>query len=299
MQHFESETGSTSGKSIAQLELDAYQWMTRMSPLVLDTLPSTKSAAQRHLSDLIQQLQTGLALQQSIQNADLNPSIVTSIGEALRHLPDMITDAEVHLRFLETGAANAEDAAEQLREKLARRAAQSEVNDIIGTDLNQPFRAITRQRNIPAALGTGIFGVAWTSFTTVHAYFMIGGMMQAFGWAALFLLLFYSLFWAVGFGMLATAINNLSTETVDFFDGQLTATSHFFGITKSRVISLDKSYRPKVVRSTSLLEVKQGTRKAAPQWCIEVRDTQGVNHQISKGGDRDVLEEVARNLTIN
>jgi len=79
MQPFDSETSSPSGKSVALLELDAYQWMTRMSPLVLDTLPGTKSAAQRHLSDLIQQLQTGLALQQSIQNADLNPSIVTSI----------------------------------------------------------------------------------------------------------------------------------------------------------------------------------------------------------------------------
>jgi len=299
MQHFESETSSPSGKSTALLELDAYQWMTRMSPLVLDTLPSTKSAAQRHLNDLKLQLQTGLALQQSILNADLNPSIKTSIGEALRHLPDMITDAEAQLRFLETGAANAEDAAEQLREKLARRAAQSEVNDIIGKNLDQPFQAITRQRNIPAALGTGIFGIAWTSFTTVHAFFMIGGMMQAFGWAALFLLLFYSLFWAVGFGMLATSVASLGTETIDYYDGTLTTTFSVFGYKKRRIIHLDTSFQPRVVKATWGPMVQQSNRRAAPQWCIEVRDTNGTKHQISKGGDRDVLEEVARNLTIN
>jgi hypothetical protein len=50
MQHFEPENQSSSGKSVATLELDAYQWMTRMSPLVLDTPPSTKSAAKRHHS---------------------------------------------------------------------------------------------------------------------------------------------------------------------------------------------------------------------------------------------------------
>jgi hypothetical protein len=299
MQPFESETSPASDKSTALLELDAYQWMTRMSPLVLDTLPSTKSAAQRHLNDLKQQLQTGLALLHSIQNADLNPSIVTSIGEALRHLPDMIADVEAHLRFLETGAANAEDAAEQLREKLARRAAQSEVNDIIGKNLDQPFQAITRQRSIPAALGAGIFGIAWTSFTTVHAFFMIGGMMQAFGWGALFLLLFYSLFWAVGLGMLATSVVSLGTENIDYYDGSLTTTFSVFGYQKRRTINIDRTFRPRVAKATWGPMVQQSNRRAAPQWCIEVRDTNGTKHQIAKGGDRDVLEEVARNLTIN
>jgi hypothetical protein len=299
MQPFESETSPASDKSTAQLELDAYQWMTRMSPLVLDTLPSTKSAAQRHLNDLKQQLQTGLVLQQSIQNIDLNPSIVTSIGEALRHLPGMIADAEAQLRFLETGAANAEDAAEQLREKLARRAAQSEVNDIIGKYIDQPFQAITRQRNIPAAIGAGIFGIAWTSFTTVHAFFMISGMMQAVGGAALFLLLFYSLFWAVGIGMLVTSVASLGTEKIEYYDGTLTTTFSVFGYQKRRIIHLDTSFRPRVVKATWGPMVQQSNRRATPQWCIEVRDTQRVKHQISKGGDRYVLEKVARNLTIN
>jgi len=298
MQHLEPDsTSSTSETSIATLERNAYQWMTRMSPLVLDTLPSTKTAAKRHLADLQQQLQTGRTLQQAIAGMGLNPSITTSIDEAIRHLPDMIQDAEAHITYLETGAANAEDAAEQLREKLARRAAQSEVNDIIGKGFEQSLQATTRQRNIPAAIGTGLFGLAWTSFTTVHAFFMISGMMQAFGWAAMFLLLFYSLFWAVGLGMLATSAASLGTETIDVYDGTLTSTFNLFGFKRVKKIAIDTSYRAKVVKSTWGPMVQQSNRRAAPQWCIEVRDTAGTKHQISKGGDKDILEEVARQLS--
>ena len=280
------------------LELDAYQWMTRMSPLVLDTLPSTKTAAKRHLADLQQQLQTGRTLQQAIAGMGLNPSITTSIDEAIRHLPDMILDAEAHITYLETGAANAEDAAEQLREKLARRAAQTEVNDIIGKEIEQPLEATTRHRNIPAAIAMGIFGIAWTSFTTVHAFFMIGGMMQAFGWAALFLLLFYSMFWAVGFGMLATSAASLGTETIDLYDGTLTSTFNLFGYKRVKKIAIDTSYRAKVVKVTwGGIQMQNSNRRSAPQWCIEVRDTAGAKHQVSKGGDKDILEEVARQLS--
>lgn len=297
MQHLEPENHSSTGKSVAMLELDAYQWMTRMSPLVLDTLPSTKTAAKRHLADLQQQLQTGQQLQRDIATAGLNPTIVTSIDEAIRHLPDMIRDAEAHITYLETGAANAEDAAEQLREKLARRAAQTEVDDIIGKGFEQPLEATTRHRNIPAAIGAGIFGIAWTSFTTVHAFFMIGGMMQAFGWAALFLLLFYSLFWAVGLGMLATAAASLGTEKIDLFDGTLTSTFNLFGYKRVKKIAIDASYRARVVKVTwNGVQMQSNNRRGAPQWCIEVRDTAGVKHQISKGGDKDILEEVARQL---
>lgn len=297
MQHLEPENQSSTGKSVAMLELDAYQWMTRMSPLVLDTLPSTKTAAKRHLADLQQQLQTGRTLQQAIAGMGLNPSITTSIDEAIRHLPDMILDAEAHITYLETGAANAEDAAEQLREKLARRAAQTEVNDIIGKEIEQPLEATTRHRNIPAAIAMGIFGIAWTSFTTVHAFFMIGGMMQAFGWAALFLLLFYSMFWAVGFGMLATSAASLGTETIDLYDGTLTSTFNLFGYKRVKKIAIDTSYRAKVVKVTwGGIQIQNSNRRSAPQWCIEVRDTAGAKHQVSKGGDKDILEEVARQL---
>ena len=298
MQHLEPENQSSTGKSVAMLELDAYQWMTRMSPLVLDTLPSTKTAAKRHLADLQQQLQTGRTLQQAIAGMGLNPSITTSIDEAIRHLPDMILDAEAHITYLETGAANAEDAAEQLREKLARRAAQTEVNDIIGKEIEQPLEATTRHRNIPAAIAMGIFGIAWTSFTTVHAFFMIGGMMQAFGWAALFLLLFYSMFWAVGFGMLATSAASLGTETIDLYDGTLTSTFNLFGYKRVKKIAIDTSYRAKVVKVTwGGIQIQNSNRRSAPQWCIEVRDTAGAKHQVSKGGDKDILEEVARQLS--
>ena len=297
MQHLETENQSSTGKSVAMLELDAYQWMTRMSPLVIDTLPSTKTAAKRHLTDLQQQLQTGRTLQQAIAGMGLNPSVTTSIDEAIRHLPDMILDAEAHITYLETGAANAEDAAEQLREKLARRAAQTEVNDIIGKEIEQPLEATTRHRNIPAAIGTGLFGIAWTSFTTVHAFFMIGGMMQAFGWAALFLLLFYSMFWAAGFGMLATAAVSLGTENIDLYDGTLTSTFNLFGYKRVKKIAIDTSYRARVVKVTwGGIQLQNSNRRAAPQWCIEVRDTAGAKHQVSKGGDKDILEEVARQL---
>ena len=297
MQHLEPENHSSTRKSVAMLELEAYQWMTRMSPLVLDTPPSTKTAAKRHHADLQQQLQTGRQLQSEIATAGLNPSIVTSIDEAIRHLPDMIRDAEAHITFLETGAANAEDAAEQLREKLARRAAQSEVDDIIGRGFEQPIAARTRHRNIPAAIGTGIFGVAWTSFTTVHAFFMIGGMMQAFGWPALFLLLFYSMFWAVGLGMLATSAASLGTEDIDFYDGTLTSTFNLLGYKRIRKIAIDPTYRARVTKVTwGGFQMQNSNRRSTPQWCIEVRDTAGIKHQISKGGDKDILEEVARQL---
>ena len=68
----------------------------------------------------------------------------------------------------------------------------------------------------------GLFGFGWTSFTAFHAYFMIGGMMKAFGLAALALLGFYAIFFVVGFGMLAAAFLSASTETIELDGHALT-----------------------------------------------------------------------------
>lgn len=57
------------------------------------------------------------------------------------------------------------------------------------------------------------FAVVWLAFTSVHAFFMIGGVVKSTGWGALvFLGPFYAIFFGVGFWMLAQGLRALSLQ---------------------------------------------------------------------------------------
>ncbi len=111
-----------------------------------------------------------------------------------------------------------------LRETLAEVAAKKELAEATGTNFAEEDKLEFNlsHPNWGAAAGMGIFGLGWTAFTLFHATVMIGGMMRAIGPGALFLLLFYGIFFTVGFGMLAGAVQALSEESIEAEGNTLT-----------------------------------------------------------------------------
>jgi len=103
---------------------------------------------------------------------------------------------------------------EQINDRLAERLARQEVGLETEAAVPEVLEMKVGAPNRAGAVGIGVFGVGWTSFTTVHAVFMIGGMYQAFGWGALGLLAFYAIFFLAGFAMLAAAADAASTEHI-------------------------------------------------------------------------------------
>lgn len=106
--------------------------------------------------------------------------------------------------------------------------------------------------NLAGAAFIGLFGLGWTGFTAFHATLMIGGMFSAFGWPALLLLLFYAIFFAVGFGMFAAAYHAAASEEIELDGRELTVRKTLFGIQR------EKRYRlPKDAKAEAMAKVME------------------------------------------
>ncbi len=200
----------------------ANRWLARFAPLVrgMDTL-SAKYCRSR--LEALELLRPGVAL----GLASLRASHETEDGELLTTLEsaevqlDMIeTSLKRRLASLSPGDPEGMVDLASLRKDLAEVAARHEVEEAVGVE-PRPQRLELRisNGNLAAAGFMGLFSVGWLSFTTVHAIFMIGGMMRAFGPLALLLLGFYALFFAVGIGMGAAAVASACREEIEL-DGR-------------------------------------------------------------------------------
>lgn len=94
-----------------------------------------------------------------------------------------------------------------------------------------------------------LFGLVWNGFTTVHAVLMIGGLWQTAGPLALFLLLFYVLFWAVGLAMWSGAYLAGSEESFSLAGSRLTVLRRFAGWESRREYKVDVREKARFVRN--------------------------------------------------
>lgn len=220
----EFDQGSTGGVAAER----AHRWIARFAPFVYD-VPATTAAECRDLIARVQKLRdegTPLLLALSAQESDdpEHGALVATLRDAIPQLDGIEEDLRRRLARLAPGDPEGVVDLDALRERMAERAAREELGEAVGVEFPRRLAGRLSPGNWAGAGGALLFGMGWTAFTLFHATLMIGGMWQAFGPLALLLLLFYSIFFAVGFGTLYTAVETASRQEFSLEGRTLTVT---------------------------------------------------------------------------
>ena len=106
---------------------------------------------------------------------------------------------------------------------------------------------------------------------------MIGGMWKAFGPVALALLLFYAIFFAAGFAMIAATVAALSDEEIDLEGRQLTVTTTTLGRKKVKTYPLASDAQAEVTMPMigNFRTNSSGSSRSASSMAVVVRTADG------------------------
>lgn len=269
----------------------ANAWVARFAPLVMDEKLLGVRAIKERLK-VVEELEgSGPAIKQRLQSFahDDDWNLLQTVEKAIEQLPSI----EASLRR-QLGASAPGDPAgianlDKLNEKLAERSAREELGIAHEPNVPEILELRTSPRNIGAAAAVGLFGFGWTSFTAVHAVFMIGGMMQAFGWAALFLLGFYAIFFGVGFAMFAAAFQAASEESIELSGRDLVIRRRFGSYVREKRFQIAADARAKIGKvSTWTAQNKQSSAKTQ---AILLTDVDGKPISFGSGQPNEHLRE--------
>lgn len=189
----------------------AESWLAQFAPLLLENPARNQSDLEANLR-LIEDLRGSVP---TLRSRLLNTSaadLLPTIDRAASQLESLEDDLRLRLGKVSPGHPESRPDLEKLNERLAERMAKQELG--LPTVQEDRLELTLSKGSVAAAGFTGLFGLGWTAFTTVHCIIMIGGMWKAFGPIALAMLLLYSIFFAVGFAMLAAAFQALWTESL-------------------------------------------------------------------------------------
>lgn len=206
-----------------RLRDEANAWIARFAPLVMSDSIHTEAEVRARIQSCLELQRHGEALQSRLSAISASDTdLVQTFDQAKGQLESIETDFRRQLARLSPGDPEGIADLEELKDRLAERKARQEIG--LQTESSMPgvLEMKVGTGNKPAAMGLGVFGLGWTAFTTFHAVMMIGGMYQAFGLAAFALLAFYSIFFLVGFGMLAAAADAASNEHISLDGRKLT-----------------------------------------------------------------------------
>lgn len=224
-------SSSTLGREVVR---DANQWLVRFTPL-LDESDSLHADECRERLRAIPSLRDSgdrvrLRLQEHGDATDA-PLLATLEG-AVRELDALEDDLRRRLARLAPNDPQASADLDSIQDRLAAAAAKREVEAVAGP-ISQNAGGLevrTSNANWGAALFMALFSFGWLSFTTVHAFMMLGEMRQSLGWAALGLLGFYAIFFAVGIGMAWGAVLSASDEHLTVEGDELVLTRKLLGL---------------------------------------------------------------------
>jgi uncharacterized membrane protein len=214
----------------------ARRWLARFAPLLEGVEALTADECRRRLAQIetLRAEGQGTLATLELQAAQADVPLLTTLRDALRELDALESDHRRQLGLLAPGDPAAHVNLERLRARLAETAAKREVTSWSGGGLGADaarLELVTAPANWTQAVSMGVFSLGWLAFTTVHALFMIGGMFAAFGFPALALLLFYSMFWGAGLAMGWGALKAASPEEVELRERELTVRRRFpFGV---------------------------------------------------------------------
>lgn len=272
-------------------EEQARQWLAEFAS-VLDVDDGASEAALQKSLDVAQRLAaTGPDLRQSMPYLTVDPALVDTLDRAVKQIPSVADDLKKRLARA-TGAPLASDLnLDELRERLAEREARTELG--VPTEEEMPARLElpATDPNYAAGAFTLIFGLGWTSFTTFHAVMMIGGLFHVIGFGALALLLFYAIFFAVGFGMLYAAYTSFGREQVTFEGLELKVTRTTFGRTSTKAFMLEPGSKAVIGSPSNPVMSNNSNQNNNGVVCISIRDASGKRRTFMSTQDRESLVE--------
>lgn len=274
-----------------QTSVEANAWVAEFAPLVMDDAALDAAQLKERIQRVDKLKSEATSLQERLNSltSRVDPELAGTFRKASSQLDSLESDFRKRLAKLAPGDPMGTPDLEVVQEKLAEREARQE----LGVATDQEVPAVLEMKTSPgnwAAAGfIGVFGLGWTSFTTLHAVFMIGGMMKAFGPIALALLLFYAIFFMVGFGMLAAAFAAASTESISLEGRSLTITRKLGAIVRSKTRALLPGSK-----ATVGVPSVQGVRQSgsSPTQAVLLTDEQGSEIAIgsqSTSSQRELL----------
>lgn len=217
----QSETAVTQAVEAAAAREAANSWLSQFAPLLQTSERATATECRQAIARLEALRPQGLVAAERLRphaegEGSADRLLLDTLHSALEELDGLESTLRRRLAVLSPGDPDGEVDLETVRAQLARAAARREVERLTSPvrEEGPSFEAVTSYADWKAAFFPFIFSLGWNAFTTFHAFFMIWGMSRAFGLGALALLLFYSIFWAVGFGMLALAARQASAQRI-------------------------------------------------------------------------------------
>lgn len=292
------EAFNTDLQTVAREE--ANRFLAEVSPLLQGETPTENAQGLRNWIQTVERLQGKSARLRMDLELLMDPSdqiLKATAVQVLNQLPTLEEDLRKRLARLAPGDPEGRVDLDRLRDRLAEREARQEMG--VSTDLEIP--AVLEQKvsdpNWMGGLFMGVFGFGWTAFTTVHAIFMIGGMATAFGWAALGLLAFYSIFFLVGFAMLAGAAASCSTESIRLEGRELTITYQFFGITYRRKATLDPAAKITIGKAMTKFKNSTDSDGGGGQRSILLTTAEGKEVSLGANASEVQKEALVKKLT--
>lgn len=272
---------------------DAQQWLAQFAPLVMEEEALTLDAVRRRLATIDTLRETTPAASQSFSEVD------ATVQRAVSQLDSIESDLRKQLAKLAPGDPRGLTDIDSLNEKLAERAARTELN-ASPLELDATLRLKTGSGSWATAVFPFLFGLGWTSFTMFHSVLMIGGMWKAFGPIALFMLLFYSIFYAVGFSMLWAAFRKLASESIELAGDRLTIRRQVGPVRIERQFTI-KMDVPAVISSTvaAFMPQKEGIKTPLIQLTDVNGKTIAFGENLSEGERTTTLDKLNGYLTQN
>lgn len=215
---------------------------------------------------------------------------------AANQLPSVEQDLRRHLARLSPGDPDGIVDLDSLAERLDEREAKQEIGVATYEATPARLQLQTSPGNLGAAAFTGLFGLGWNAFTLFHATLMISAMYRAFGIGALVLLLFYAIFFTVGFGMLWAAYRMACREEIEL-DGDALTLRRSLGPLRTTQTYTVKTEIPAVVGNASTGWSGQTTRRhAKPNPVVILTDKNGQPIELGVGASEPVRQEAMRKI---
>jgi hypothetical protein len=275
----------------------ANRWLARFAPL-LEAQESLTAAECRRRVKLAEELAPqGAAVLRDLEalGSESEAALLTTLRAAVGELGTLEADLRRRLALIAPGDPAGEVDLQAIQAKLAETAARREVGAIVGPGLTPRLQIRSSPANWAAAAGLGVFGLGWTAFTTIHAVLFIGGFWQVIGPFALFFLLFYSMFWAVGGAMLWGAFLSACEENLDLEGLTLTVTRRLAGITWRKEYTLAPKARARRIPSL-ITQKNQGVRRAPGGMDVAIQDQHGREARFASGRSADEQERLVARI---
>lgn len=215
---------------------------------------------------------------------------------AANQLPSVEQDLRRHLARLSPGDPDGIVDLDSLAERLDEREAKQEIGVATYEDIPARLKLQTSPGNLGAAAFMGLFGLGWNAFTLFHATLMISAMYRAFGIGALVLLLFYAIFFTVGFGMLWAAYRMACREDIELDGEELTVRRSLGPMRTTKSYAVNHEV-PAVIGNASTGWSGQTTRRhAKPNPVVILTDKSGQPIELGVGASEPVRQEAMRKI---